>query len=973
MHMMSLLDSTARSVAAHASNLKQNLGSTFAMSKGQVAVIVGMAATTAGVILVMNRGCPEIATTIRQQVGARLSSKLVSVFCGDTMSDDRREFKNMPLLEMIEHTVPKNHSHPEAAILRCKANTFMSSFITSLGADDFSISVSKSEQDRGVAGVRDVYHAKDLQMKQQGGVISEFDSQRQVTRMTDVDYYVNMPTYLDGRRLIIYTFVPREAGGSTANGTFCFEDNEVVMKVNGGATYRHKLWDYDTDHLMVDHWWGSVLYLVEQLEVSPDRRLIYFNPVRKVYGPLGWLIPGDRLFRRNVSSNSCNFTKFQTTCNNVTETYHSYSLKSRTNSVTIRESAIVSSEIRLTKSKAPQISDVERLIRASYEADKIVDRNAANDAAILFRVFETNPQLLRGSIWVPTVTCGVVDTHSYQACGKLVTEDGKPSMRRVGNMFLDDAFAPVKSYNNDEACVKGRLEDPKNKTTKYPPFYYQCRDEFVRFLVPDSVAGTLCPIDDDAMASKFKRPTQKALLARAREWMFCDTKWTIASFQKAEPYGKVGNPRNIATLPMDQNFRYGAYCYALSDGVFKKQHWYAFGHHPRVIASMLVEKTKRANLAFPHDYTSLDGTMGQFQHDLKLAVLRRAFAPCYHKELLRCADKEIKANAITRHGVSYGAGLRTNSGSSSTTWCNSVSTALNSYIAHRYDHGPVAAWEALGMYGGDDGVNFDINPAVLKKVAVKMGMIIKLETVHPGSPVSFLGRVFVDPWTSIDCQADVHRQVRKLHLTATPPIVPDTTILRRKAIGMLVTDAETPFIGAWARKIMQLCPANSKMDERYALYLRHDQSYYSKFESPFQNCSDEELAYNIAAEPFGITGSELKDAELKVSAVTSLSEMNLLGELFQPKRSVELTAVVKGEILTGQMPRPVQQKLAVAKRTPMPAKTSAVKPPRERKAQQPCQFVVAGGKCPRQSCRFDHRDLKPVRVVRPVKDANPHK
>lgn len=954
--MIAIMRSTASEVAALATDLKQNLGLSLTMSKSQVAGVVAMSTALAGVAIVHRYGSPEIATTIRLAVGARISSKLISLCCGPTMSDDRREFKGLPLMEQTNHDSPKAHSHPEAARLRCLGNTFMSAFITGLGADSYSISKSKSEADRGMAGNKDIYHCKDLQQEQQGSLHVDFDARKHVTRMTDVDYYCNMPSYLDGRRLIIYTFVPKEAGGSTTEGTYSFRDNQVTVRMDGDAGYSHQLWDYASDHFMVDHWWGSVLYLVEQKEVVDDRRVIYFNPIRKVYGPLGWLIPGTRLQRRIVSKNRSNFTKFQRTIDGRSEVYHSYSASDRTTSVTIRESSIVSSEIRLTKSKAPQISDLERLIRASYEADQIT-RNPTTDASVLYRIFEVEPSLLRGDVWVPMITRGAVDTHTYQACSGLVTEDGKPSMRRIGNKFLDDGFAPARSYNNDLACVQGRLEDPKNRVLRYPPFYYECRDEFIRFLIPEDIAGTLCPIDDDAMASKLKRPTQKALLERAREWMFADSKWTIASFQKSEPYGKVGNPRNIATLPMEQNFRYGAYCYALSDGVFKKQHWYAFGEHPREIANRLVEKTKRSTLAYPHDYTSLDGTMGQFQHDLKLAVLRRAFAPCYHKEVLRCADKEVKANAVTKSGVFYGAGLRTNSGSSSTTWCNSVATALNSYIAHRYELDAKQSWAALGMYGGDDGVNFDLNPAVLERVAARMGMVIKLEMVHPGCPINFLGRQFVDPWVSIECLADVHRQVRKLHLTATPTIVPESVILRRKATGIMITDPVTPFLGVWARKILELYPADEAVDKRYQLYLRHDQSYYSKFASPFQECSDESVAYKLAAESFGITASELADAELKVASVTSISELNQLGELFSSMRKVEITSVVAGEVLSGVAVASVAEKIKAVLR----------------KSLVICRFFAAGQKCPHAQCRYQHRSPPPKRDARPVKAAKSRK
>jgi len=70
-------------------------------------------------------------------------------------------------------------------------------------------------------------------------------------KMVDVDYYVNMPAMLrHGLPIVLSTFCPTTAGDSLPDAVFSIDkDDYVNFRVQGGAEYRHQLWDYESDFL----------------------------------------------------------------------------------------------------------------------------------------------------------------------------------------------------------------------------------------------------------------------------------------------------------------------------------------------------------------------------------------------------------------------------------------------------------------------------------------------------------------------------------------------------------------------------------------------------------------------------------------------------------------------------------------------------------------------------------------------------
>lgn len=648
---------------------------------------------------------------------------------------------------------------------------------------------------------------------------------------------------------------------------------------------------------------------------------------------------------------------------------------------TITDKQLIAIRARLHHSKTPTMSDVERIIRMDVQTDAHII------AGILYEVF-TNPDLglelyLQTNHPVTKVERGV---NAYTPLGRLVTEDGKAALRKITEPFMLDAAHPTRSENSDQSCIKGRIHDVKNPVQSVPPFYHQCLLEFAKFLVPDHVANTLVPQDFSYIREQWKRPTQRALLERVKHVLFFTKPWAVKSFQKAEAYAKITHPRNISTLPTGFNARLGQFIYPYAEFVMKPAHWYAFGRAPAQIGRALMDKAQGATAAIVDDTTRLDGSCGKFHHLVNKTCILRAFSPEYKGEISSLLDREAHAHGFTSYGLHYTADYNTLSGSSDTSCKNSTTTAFLHYLERRIAGlKPKAAYDALGIYGGDDGVTFDCDQPLLSKVYAKTGLLVKTDLVQSGNPVPFLGRIFLDPWTCPNSIADVPRQLRKLHLSATPSTVPTDMILLRKAEAILVTDPETPILSVWARRVVEFTHhIDVRAVQRVEHLIARDLSYWSKFEDPFPPSSDKDLVRTIVKQMFkeGIVDK----LEQHLNNAKTLAELPLLIDDTPPK--VDINAVVDGIVVVAKPSVSHQAKIKLNAKTTI-SQSSKVKTRAEPRAdrsiaqhpkyntksripvkvqndktkqrrademgkQSVCRNIAKFGTCKRQRCRFFH-------------------
>jgi len=865
--------------------------------------------------------------------GNWLYGNILDIFSSPIMSDLRQRIKGINIPQH-RNQLP-GHSHPDAANLRAHANLIMEHAVTLLGLRAYHYQLSPSQQRLQLAGYRSIYCAKDLQMRVQGDKLKSTD----VIVLTDVDYYLDMPSLIAGNPILMYSFVPEEVAGQTEDGVYCTHtDNTVEVTTSGGSKYRHPLWDYDDDHIMVDYWTCSYVYLIEQLRISNTRRIIFLNPIRKIHGPIGWILPGRRFKRREFNVNGVVYSKFTKTVDKTTEVWHSLAKAGEHIPCTVKSEAFLSAFIRLTENKDPHLSDVERYFN-TYKVD-----NSLYASSLFYHVFKTNPTVFDYKP-KPITPCGALDNHTYQCVDGLVSEDGQPTMRSIWPGYAS-AFSPAKSYNNDKACLKGRIEDVKNQRPQIPPVYYTFMAEFVDHIVPPNVRHSLSPLAYENMWEQFDRANQRSLLAQADYNM--DPNVFVKSFQKREAYPKVCAPRNISTLPMAHNAVLGQYTIPLLQHVMKKCHWYAFGKHPKEFSSILHSKARGKLYATSSDFNKLDGSIRGIFRDLFIAIATAAFHPKYHDELIKVEAKERTAKCHTTFGIKYIADSTVLSGSSMTSLLGTLVNAFCMYVAYRYLHSPVVAWDNLGVYGGDDGVSFDLPPEYVMKVTGKFGLLCEAELSPAGTPIKFLGRVYLDIWTSDQSMADVQRQMRKLHLTASPKNVPDWMVLYRKAIGYRVTDPNTPLLTEWCDAVIRIVTPQCPEEQKLWNLTKVDSIYWSKFESPFNAPTDKQYASGYIADTLGLSVTEMYVIARKFRMATRLEQL-YMQDIFRMETKITVDAVYKGETRQAPSSKDIQKQVRNNAKIKLP---------------QLCRFTRRHQPCPYPNCKFSHVEAQKVQAVR---------
>jgi len=861
--------------------------------------------------------------------------------------DYRKVFRacNFPSNEQI-----LSHSHPEAASSRSGAVSLCSQFALACGKRMFSVSKSKRDTD----GSRLYYTAKDLSQDLSLSTYTKDD----LVAMIDVDYYVDIHDYLTGNNLILYTVVPTGVAGIIMNASYNFNsDHELCYNVTGGASYQHRLWDYNSDSFVIDHWWGSSIYLVEY-RVSPtneNARVIYFNHVRNVYTCFGWLIQGKRIKRLEVNHGGYNHARFQVeNFERKTSVYHSFALLDSVIDVRVPDDCLQTCLTKARNVKDINISDIERICMR-FEVP-----NTAYAATVLYEVLKSYVRIY------PTFT--MYPDRSYQCLTPLVHERGKPAARQILPALMDGAWHPRRSYNNDVACIQGRVVDVKNPNHKFPPFYYQCLSEFVSLLIPDADKFKCLPLDFDERYEKLKRPTQRALIDKIKDLLFYSGRFFVTAFQKAETYAKITAPRNISTVPQDHNYRLGQFTYPVSD-LLKKTDWYVFGHTPAEISQSVFEFCSNKDYVVCTDISKCDGSTGSIHSLLIQNIYLRAYAPEFHDEIIKLTNNEARnSRCFTKHNVVYEAPDTTISGSSQTSIRNTAINAFNNYVVNRVDGlSPSDAYKALGRYGGDDGLS-KCNPDTLERVFAKMGMLIKAEVVERHNYLTFLGRIYIDPWATTQHVIDIARHVRKLHLTTTPDLVPIDVVLHNKVAGYMATDPDTPLISDWCHMILRTvsCPPATTF-YKHRKWTERDQPYYAQFDCSNNKLYDFDLINSIFIKELNIDQIQYFKLIEDLKSLSRFDEYSKLDGYIHCERVVEIPVELGTELVEVNKKVEHQAKIKDNLKKGLEKKRAKTNKPSDNKevnnssvqgkikATPVCQQFVGTGKCTfGKKCKFTH-------------------
>lgn len=758
-------------------------------------------------------------------------------------------------LKLRTSAVREEHPHPTSAGERNAMASMIQEAISAVGREIYLYSPSPREiADRGhSAGLRQYHALADLRQAPKEEAIPP----NSVVSMVDVDYYVDLTYVLgDGNALVAYTFQPEKVAGKVPDGQFCIENNEVVYHVNGGGKWSHPVWDYNTDTLwfyaqprtLMGQVWHSTLKVlfggmfnkvivchVDQFHVSEHRRVVAVVPFasgRRYH--FKWTDLGAELRRMSYEFTSTKEGRAGEKWNFVEgmrRTVPRYGARAK-------QSRAEPGEVYFSFGRAGQIAEVtiprmvyeqaaerHKLAKTLYLGDTVkfagdvVDAKAATVLHSMLLAFDGvkpmtvhAPGLLGQDKFVP----GQLAPHftaNYKPDDPLVPygEDEKKYGKEFAPAPLGElrAVFPTECRANDVAAIQGRLAEPQQNANRpvasvYFLYARQFLDELFATKGVSSHKGRPMTIDEVAQTQQGPRQRQRNFLVEA----VGEQNFRVAAMQKKEAYGGPNHPRNISTVNTLHTLQLSAFTLAAKKDALKHTEWYMPCHTPveiaRAVCSLAREQADSVSCTslVGTDLSRMDGHVNEFlRENVERAFYKRWVHPDHAEELEKLLRAESNCKAYTKTGLKYHTGHSRLSGSPLTTDGNTLMNAFLMYSVRRdAGNGSVEAFKQIGLVYGDDGLtNGMVTDEQVRMTAHNIGFTAKIEErATKGKPISFLARVFLDPWSTSASVQSPKRTLLKLHTYVAADEDPTTKGLE-KTVSYIVTDGKTPFIGDWCR------------------------------------------------------------------------------------------------------------------------------------------------------------------------------
>jgi len=724
---------------------------------------------------------------------------------------------------------------------------------------------------------------------------------RHILMMTDADYREDMHAVLSRLRPVLcYTMQPTSVCDYFEEGHFTITSDSLLRhSVSGGATVAHPIWDYTPDiiatprhgqtmistvvdaihHLCTGKKTAyTVLSYCDRWEDAPHRNFVALTP----FAVVPTLIAAAMDVRPLVM--------------------HQYDVGGGYNAiVNYRGNPVISVARHGEMAKAELPLATLQSVRIAHEQTK---SKQLSDTIRRSGLTNLDGPVLHAYLNATTATPAEQYDPSRKFHFQVITNDPTPDelfqepktyARKYASAPLGyDALAPMITTENARASIDGRITKPSKASNNsvITSDYALYAEEFVQELVPESESNTGIPWSVDEVNEQQTRPMQRA---RA---LLCDMdyeeQFVVRAFTKREFYSAPTDPRNISGVPTTHNLRLSGFTYAFKGAVLKAQSWYVPGRKPGEIAEAMQALADQHDALVETDFSRFDGSINRFLRvRVEQAAYLRWVAPAHRQELFKLLNAELDSKAYL-HGLAYEPGSTRLSGSPLTSDGNTMINAFVQYCmmrkngcAHR------TAYDNLGLLCGDDAVvpSMTIPDESRIRVAKRLGLTLTIErTAHRNGPtrVTFLSRVFKDPWTSSASIQDPKRTLAKIHLT-TDAGVPLSQAGLAKARGYRVTDARSPVVGAWVDCYIRNTP------ETDVLRPSIDIPYFSQeqfHESPWPQADGFE---DIVAEELGISAAELTAYEADLNAYTGPADGMPSLSLLPPAAKVD--AVVGDEIL----------------------------------------------------------------------------
>jgi hypothetical protein len=654
--------------------------------------------------------------------------------------------------------------------------------------------MSRGDVERGVAGSREYYWAMDVHVAPS----EQRPTLNSLVVIIDVDYYFNLESFLSNyfTPVAIYTLIPKSAAASHGEYSYTFDaSGALVVNVRGGCSFKHGLWDYAGDQVLAIGWQGIVpvsasLFSIDRREVSGDRCIVLFTPIRRWRGPalvLPLLLEHKRLQRINPVFG--NFARLRV--------YRDDGLYVSTALLGAYTATTVTVQIDDT------IAGVARTAYGGITLPQVVGYIPDGDRTKAMALYEYHKESTKG---VPPLIVKVSEgVRAYQFNPLEYDSKATNSMVAFMQPIVHGAFCPDKTHANEERAIYGRVEAVKPGILPLTHFLTQVIDEFCMFLIPKPYQ--LFPVEEEIVFERQCRPTQQRILRRAE--MEVPIK-AGSVFMKPEAYPEPKEPRLITQINGSDKRDYSRFMYSFED-ILKAQPWYAFGLTPATVAARVAAVCERANYVVKSDFSRFDGHGSNLMRMVERTVLLRAFHESTHSQLIKLHDSQFNMIATAKFRSKFATWFTRSSGSPETSLFNSLVNAFIAFLGFRmtkrngvFIQG-AEAWAMLGIYGGDDGLTPDMDLKKYVQASTTMGQVVKAEMVERGKiGVEFLARWYSpDVWTGDDNSCcDVLRQISKLHVTVrrADDVKPLEKFLEKMRCFTL-TDMCTPIIGTLSRHV----------------------------------------------------------------------------------------------------------------------------------------------------------------------------
>lgn len=680
------------------------------------------------------------------------------------------------------------HPHGDASVDRnhytVSLDAFLAQYVTK---KPYVVSMSKAERAQNFRGSKLYYSLRDIVVP----TICDDEASAKAFKFVDVDYYADLAyfsSYL--KPMIMYTFNPQEpAGIKGALHYSTLATGEVKCILTSGTRYVHPLWDHDHDFVCFPYGFYDYYYFVEVRRLGDTGYcIVLYEPAFCLARFIGRLFGGQQVAsHRNDVRGSWAATNW---INQSGEQFISIAPVGSQRCVTIPFPIYDSLQRRLDRfPKTFEYGAIDSV------CGKLKGYNRYTDTPLVMDYLHAHSQ-------VPEVSTSVEDSVGYIVNPNVNSNPNSGDYaRRVHAPLDDNGAAPNDNYENEASAVVERvvslqasLSDSTKLLTAEEGVYVS---EFLLLLgEPDS----LLPWSIERVLEQQNRPSQVLAYGRILPYFGLNTEVRANSFIKREAYPEFKAPRVITQVDAQHRVVFSSYTLALAEHC-KIFPWYAFGQPPNVIAQRVKSLANRRPYLVETDYSRFDG-----YHSGKFAEFeQRVFKYFFGDDAEALIKAETDMKSTTRSGYRYKTGYSRLSGSPCTSLCNTLCNALVCYIAARISgNNPKRAFANLGLYGGDDGLTYTSDPKSLETVAAAFGARLKCVIRRRGKWLTFLGRAYLDPWQSEASIYDVRRFTPKAHIVVASSQVDTIVAAKRKAVGYLVTDPETPLIREWCTFILGL-------------------------------------------------------------------------------------------------------------------------------------------------------------------------